>query len=75
MSTPTFSIEDFGDNIDSLYRLVIVASRRANQLSKPEMHRLIGSSAPKPTMVALEEIREGKVSYQTGESDADDLFE
>lgn len=74
MSTPTYSIEDFGDNIDSLYRLVIVASRRANQITKPEMHRLVGSTAPKPTMVALEEIRQGMVKYQTGESDEDDLF-
>jgi len=71
----TISIEQFKDKIDSLYRLVIVGSRRANQITKTDMQRLVPGSSKKATIVALEEVLEGKVSYQTGESDEDDLFE
>jgi len=59
-----FSTEDFlkRDDIDSLYRLVIAAARRANQVAKPESRPLMSAARiKKPTMIALEEILEGKV--------------
>jgi DNA-directed RNA polymerase omega subunit len=61
------SIEDFRHRIDSLYRLVIVGARRAGQLGKPDSRALVPVRSKKPTVVALEEMLEGKVSYRTGQ--------
>ncbi len=70
-----FSVEDLRDKADSLYRLVIVAARRANQLTKTEPHSLIGGRSEKPTIVALREIMEGKLGYATGEDNEADFME
>lgn len=64
-----YSIEDFPKEIDSLYRLVNMAARRANQISKPEARPLVPVRSRKPTIIALEEVREGKVTFRTSESD------
>jgi DNA-directed RNA polymerase omega subunit len=69
------SPEQFDDKIDSLYRLVIVAARRAAQVAKPESRPLIKTSAKKPAMIALQEIKEGKVVAWTGEGDEESFFE
>lgn len=70
-----FSVDAFSDKFDSLYRLVIVASRRANQISKNEAH---GFSAvmnrTKSTVQALDEVLAGKVSYATGDEDTEDFL-
>jgi len=59
-----YSVDDFADKFDSLYRLVIVASRRANQLSKNESHGFGAAvKARKPTVDALDEVLAGKLSY------------
>jgi DNA-directed RNA polymerase omega subunit len=59
-----YSVDDFKHKIDSLYRLVIVAARRANQLGKNESHGF-GTvvHAKKPTITALEEVLAGKVGH------------
>ncbi len=49
--------------IDSKYRLVLLAARRSKQIQKgarPRVHSL----ARKPTRVALEEVERGLVPYQ-----------
>ncbi len=72
-----FALEDFQhgeDKMDSLYRLVNIASRRANQLNKPESRPLIATKSEKSTIVALEEILDGKVWYRAG-SDIDNEYE
>lgn len=63
MPTP-YCVDDFKDKFDSLYRLVIVAASRANQLSKNEP-RGFGASlrSDKSTVKALEEVLAGKLSY------------
>ena len=66
-----YALEDF-TSMDSLYRLVNVAYRRANQISKPESRVLVPVRSRKPTIVALEEILDGKVSYRTGASEEDE---
>lgn len=70
------ALEDFvnGDEkLDSLYRLVNIASRRANQLNKPESRPLVHVPAKqKTTITALEEVLDGKVWYRVGESDEDE---
>lgn len=70
-----YSIEDFIDKIDSLYRLVIIAGRRANQISRTDSRPLVSAHSKKPTMIALEEILDGKVSYTTDKSDAEAYLE
>jgi DNA-directed RNA polymerase subunit omega len=70
-----YSVEDFKDKTDSLYRLVILASRRANQVARTESRPLVATHSKKPTMIALEEILDGKVSYRTGEPDNEEYLE
>jgi DNA-directed RNA polymerase subunit omega len=70
-----YSVEDFHGKVDSLYRLVLLASRRANQIARTESRPLISTHSRKPTVIALEEILDGKVSYTTGDSDAEDYIE
>ena len=70
-----FSVEDFHGKVDSLYRLVLLASRRANQISRTESRPLIATHSRKPTVIALEEVIDGKVSYTTGEADEVDYVE
>lgn len=69
------SIEDFTGKIDSLYRLVIVASRRAQQLSKPDTRSLVPIRSKKPTLTALEEILNDKVKYRTSKEDEEEFSE
>jgi DNA-directed RNA polymerase omega subunit len=60
--------EDKNDNnwtteIDSKYRLVLLAAKRSKQLQKGAKPRL-QSGAKKPTRVALEEVQHGLIYYQ-----------
>ena len=70
-----YSVEDFHGKVDSLYRLVLLASRRANQIARTESRPLIATHSRKPTVIALEEILDGKVSYTTGDGDEGDYIE
>lgn len=69
------SVEDFTERVDSLYRLVIVGARRATQLSKPETRPLVNITSKKPTMIALNEILEGKVEARAGDEDEEEIIE
>jgi DNA-directed RNA polymerase subunit omega len=51
-------------DIDSKYRLVIVAAKRSKQLQKGARPR-IQTGNNKPTRVALEEVQHGLVRYET----------
>ena len=51
-------------DIDSKYRLVLLAAKRSKQLQKGAKAR-IQSPARKFTRVALEEVQRGLVRYQT----------
>lgn len=69
------ALEDFqhdGETMDSLYRLVNIAARRANQLNKPESRPLVKTTTQKTTIIALEEVLEGKVWYRTGDDEGDE---
>lgn len=72
MPTP-FSVDDFADKIDSLYRLVIVGSMRANQL-RTETHGFAGVTREKPTIAALEEILDGKVGWTTTDREDEEIL-
>jgi len=73
--TKRISVEDFEGRMDSLYRLIIVASRRAIQLGKPETRPLVDVESKKTTMIALHEILEGKVTAQTDAEADEDILE
>lgn len=70
-----YSLEDFEGKMDSIYRLVNVAAKRAGQVNRPESRPLVSTRSKKPTVIALEEIMEGKVSYTTGARDEEDFLE
>jgi DNA-directed RNA polymerase omega subunit len=62
---------DWTTEIDSKYRLVVLAAKRSKQLQRGAKPRIF-SSAKKTTRVALEEVRRGLVQYQRlGKSRAD----
>ncbi|MBI1318768.1 MAG: DNA-directed RNA polymerase subunit omega [Candidatus Hydrogenedens sp.] len=70
-----FSVDDFADKFDSLYRLVIVASRRANQISKNEAHGFAQVlHGEKSTVQALDEVLAGKISYVSGDQEDEDFL-
>ena len=49
--------------VDSKYRLVILAARRSKQIQKGARPRLQAQSR-KPTKIALEEVQKGLVRYE-----------
>ena len=70
-----YTLEDFQteeNQVDSLYRLVNIAARRANQISKPENRPLVQTDSRKSIMIALEEVLSGKVGYRMGDEEEDD---
>ena len=59
----TDSEQDWTTDIDSKYRLVLLAAKRSKQLQRGAKPRIF-SSAKKTTRVAIEEVRRGLVQYQ-----------
>ena len=55
--------QEWTTEIDSKYRLVLLAARRSKQIQKGARPR-VNSNAHKPTRVALEEVERGLVPYQ-----------
>ena len=55
---------------DSLYKNVLLAAKRALELSQGAPP-LIQTTSKEPAMIALEEIRQGKVSYRVTDSPKD----
>jgi DNA-directed RNA polymerase subunit omega len=68
---PHVPIEDIMEHVDSKYRLVIVAAKRAKQLNRGAVP-LVQARNVKPTYQALEEVATGKLGYEmeslTGEA-------
>jgi DNA-directed RNA polymerase omega subunit len=54
---------DWTTEIDSKYRLVLLAAKRSKQLQRGARPRL-QSLAKKATRIALEEVQQGMVQYQ-----------
>lgn len=55
--------EHWTTEIDSKYRLVLLAAKRSKQLQRGAKPRII-SMAKKTTRVALEEVQRGLIQYQ-----------
>ncbi len=59
---PLFPLEQLLTHVDSKYRLVIIAAKRAKQVMRGAEH-LIAPKSAKATYIALEEIGAGKLAY------------
>lgn len=52
--------------IDSKYRLIILAAKRSKQLQRGARPRIeIDSTKHKPTRIALEEVVQGRIQFHT----------
>lgn len=57
--------ENNSPEMDSKYRLIIVAAKRSKQLQRGARPRIdIDAQKHKPTRIALEEVQQGKVHFQ-----------
>jgi DNA-directed RNA polymerase omega subunit len=75
MEMSQIPIEQLETKIDSLYRLVVLAARRASQLSKPDARPLVRCDSRKPALIALHEVLQDKVKPRIGGSDEEDYLE
>lgn len=58
--------------IDSKYRLIILAAKRSKQLQRGAQPRIeIDPIKHKPTRIALEEVMRGKVHFSVKDGDAE----
>ena len=63
------TVEDCLDNVDNRFDLVLVAAKRARQITMGR-EPLVDWENDKPTVVALREIAEGLVTRQKMEQEA-----
>ena len=67
--------EPLSQEIDSKYRLIILAAKRSKQLQRGARPRIdIDAVKHKPTRIALEEVIRGAIHFHTT-SDEEDLAE
>ena len=59
------TVEDCLDNVDNRFELVMLASKRARQIVLQGAEPLVPAENDKPTVIALREIAEGKVTPAT----------
>lgn len=60
-------IDKLMDKIHSIYKLVILSSRRTIELADGAQRLVNASADAKPSDIAIEEIIEGKISYKVKE--------
>ncbi|RJO65449.1 MAG: DNA-directed RNA polymerase subunit omega [Candidatus Omnitrophota bacterium] len=48
----------------SVYKLVVLASKRALEIAEGQPRLIEGSASVKPSILALQEMAEGKVKYK-----------
>ena len=59
-----------GQEVDSKYRLIILAAKRSKQLQRGAQPRIeIDPQKHKPTRIALEEVMRGRVHFTIKEKD------
>ena len=65
------NVDAEAQNIDSKYRLIILAAKRSKQLQRGAQPRIeIDPVKHKPTRIALEEVMRGKVHFTVKDGDA-----
>jgi DNA-directed RNA polymerase omega subunit len=65
---PKYALPD--DSEQSIYRFIIVASKRARQL-QAGARSFLPTTAKKPTVNAMEEVRRGLVKYEDANRDGE----
>jgi DNA-directed RNA polymerase omega subunit len=66
----TLAEDTQGPEIDSKYRLIILAAKRSKQLQRGARPRIeIDPLKHKPTRIALEEVMRGKVDFSIKDGD------
>lgn len=63
------TVEDAVKKIGNRFNLVLIAARRARQLSIEGKEPLVETQNDKPTVIALREIEEGLVTQDTMDSE------
>ncbi len=56
------TVEDCLENVDNRFQLVMLATKRARQLATKGYEPLVPEENDKPTVIALREIAEGKIT-------------
>ena len=56
------TVEDCLDKVANRFELIMVASKRARQISNDGADALVAEDNDKPTVIALREIAEGKIN-------------
>ena len=73
MATITEELDEATDatpDIDSKYRLIILAAKRSKQLQRGARPRIdIDQTKHKPTRIALEEVIRGRVQFHFNDTD------
>ncbi len=59
------TVEDCLENVENRFELVMLASKRARQLVLQGAEPLVAPENDKPTVIALREIAEGKITGET----------
>ena len=68
--------EPHAQEIDSKYRLIIIAAKRSKQLQRGARPRIeIDQTKHKPTRIALEEVVRGTVQFHLKPADGDEPAE
>ncbi|KXS52467.1 MAG: RNA polymerase subunit omega [Marinobacter sp. T13-3] len=56
------TVEDCLENVDNRFQLVMLATKRARQIATKGSDPMVPEENDKPTVIALREIAEGKVT-------------
>ena len=66
------TVEDCLENVDNRFQLVMLATKRARQIATKGFEPMVAEENNKPTVIALREIAEGKVSRDLLTEDDDE---
>ncbi|NMT63300.1 DNA-directed RNA polymerase subunit omega [Marinobacter orientalis] len=66
------TVEDCLEHVDNRFQLVMLATKRARQIATKGFEPLVPEENDKPTVIALREIAEGKISRDLLKEDDED---
>ncbi|NVD36042.1 DNA-directed RNA polymerase subunit omega [Marinobacter lutaoensis] len=66
------TVEDCLEHVDNRFQLVLLATKRARQIATKGAEPLVPEENDKPTVIALREIAEGKITRDLLNEDDDD---
>lgn len=66
------TVEDCLEHVDNRFQLVMLATKRARQIATKGFEPMVPEENDKPTVIALREIAEGKVSRDLLKVDDDE---